>query len=293
MLDIAKIVKQRINELNESEDYVQIDSEINKIVSKIAKDNSITRIPEDESKKIFINYRELSNRRKFVHYGPDYIIESNDLMTQLNNLKGDLKHIYKFEDWQITIEDLNEIGADQAYIKIGYNSPLVDIIIADIDDNEKIITEFMVKRGFALIRKIKEKFNNFISFGHLMYTPAQQENIRPILESNPDIVSLYHITPVKYIESIHTNGLVPRERKGEYGIYYPPRIYFSYNKTTAINYKAQLSNERKDGDYIICQVYLYQLPEDVELFYDPLFGKPFVYTTVAIKPELIINVDKI
>ena len=88
MLDIAKIVKQRINELNESEDYVQIDSEINKIVSKIAKDNSITRIPEDELKKLFINYRELSNRRKIVHYGPDYIIESNDLMTQLNNLKS-------------------------------------------------------------------------------------------------------------------------------------------------------------------------------------------------------------
>ena len=52
MLDIAKIVKQRINELNEPEDYVQIDSEINKIVSKIAKDNSITRIPEDELKKL-------------------------------------------------------------------------------------------------------------------------------------------------------------------------------------------------------------------------------------------------
>lgn len=148
-------------------------------------------------------------------------------------------------------------------------------------------------KGFTLIRKIKEKFNNFIPFGHLMYTPAQQENIRPMLESNPKIVSLYHIAPVKYIESIHTNGLVPRERKGEYGIYYPPRIYFSYDKTTAINYKAQLSNERKDGDYIICQVYLFQLPKDVELFYDPLFGKPFVYTTVAIKPELIISVDKI
>ena len=113
-----------------------------------------TIVSEDELTQAFINYREMLRRRKFVHYGPEYIIETEDLSERQNALIGGLKCIFKFSDWQVS--------ADRT---------VLDIIIADRDENERIISDFVSERGFIIIPKKRELINDNISFKHLLCTP--------------------------------------------------------------------------------------------------------------------------
>ena len=109
------------------------------------------RVSEDELTQAFIDYREMLRRRKFVHYGPEYIIETEDLSERQNALIDGLKCIFKFSDWQVS--------ADRT---------VLDIIIADRDENERIISDFASERGFIIIPKKRELINDNISFKHLL-----------------------------------------------------------------------------------------------------------------------------
>ena len=70
-----------------------------------------------------------------------------------NALIGGLKCIFKFSDWQVS--------ADRT---------VLDIIIADRDENERIISDFVSERGFVIILKSRELINDNISFKHLLCT---------------------------------------------------------------------------------------------------------------------------
>ena len=108
-------------------------------------------VSEDELTQAFIDYREMLRRRKFVHYGPEYIISTEDLSERQNALIDGLKCIFKFSDWQVS--------ADRT---------VLDIIIADRDENERIISDFVSERGFIIIPKSRELINDNISFKHLL-----------------------------------------------------------------------------------------------------------------------------
>ena len=62
-----------------------------------------------------------------------------------------MKLIFKFSDWQVS--------ADRT---------VLDIIIADRDENENIISDFVSERGFIIIQKSREVINDNISFKHLL-----------------------------------------------------------------------------------------------------------------------------
>jgi hypothetical protein len=111
------------------------------------------RVPEDELTQAFVDYREMLRRRKVVHYGPEYIIETESLLERQNALIDELKCIFKFNDWQVR--------ADWT---------ILDIIIANRDENERIISDFVSERGFIIIPKSKELINDSISFKHLLCT---------------------------------------------------------------------------------------------------------------------------
>ena len=109
------------------------------------------KVPEDQLTQAFIDYREMRRRRKFVHYGPEYIIYTEDLSERQTALIDVLKCIFKFSDWQVSVD-----------------RTVLDIIIADRDENENIISDFVSERGFIIILKKRELINDKISFKHML-----------------------------------------------------------------------------------------------------------------------------
>ena len=274
--------------LNEQEQEIVTNEMIDSAMLKIVQKHSIKKIPVEDLKKAFINYWDRYNMWKVVQFGPHYISESLDFEDRLNELREKLQKVYKLEYWQMQIEDFHNIGQEQIYLKLGYNGKVVDLIIPNIDENERIITEFMNQVGYTLIRKIPEQFNDNISFCHLMYSPMKQKNVRTEIERLSD--ALYHISPSWYEQSILSKGLVPKSRTGKSGVFYPARTYLSYDEDKVVDYKKVLGPGVNSDDFVLYRILLGKLPKDIEIFVDPLMGLPFVFVEEFIPA---MNIEKV
>lgn len=279
---------QKLNEFVSYEKYIT-PSEIDQLVLSIKEKNSVSHISKEELRKAYVDYSELTKIRRVVHLGPEYIKENDSLFDDVADLVDDLKHIYKFSDWQVIMDDFNRIGMEQIYVKLKYEHPLVDIIIADIDENEKIITDFIKNRGMFLIRKVKDDTVEDMSFSHLVYTPVKQDDVRQQIDSE----YLYHITPAKYAQSVSSEGIKARERNGENGIYYPPRVYMSFDRNFLLQYRGVLIGERTQEGYVMFTVEILSLSSELEIYLDPLVGRPCVYIESDVPPSAIVKIENI
>ena len=294
MKSIAPVIKQLINEYSniDNSEFVLMpgDKEIDKFILSWINDLNISSLSNNAIDELKVDYEECYQIYKVYHRGPEYVPIYESLKDEITDLKNSLGRIYNFQSWQVEVKDFNDVGFEMPYVKFNYKpAEFIDIIIADINNNKKIITDFLNEREFVLLREVYEIVNDF-SVVHLLFTPSKQENIAEQIYSN--FKYLYHLTPSLNLERILKIGLTPKLRQGESFIYYPPRIYFSTDYDFLNKYKSTMELDHKTNDFSILKIDIQKLNKYNDFYWDPLFGKPFIYTNRSVFPNAISKIDE-
>ena len=148
------------------------------------------------------------------------------------------------------------------------------ILIADIGNNEKLITEDMSKLGYFLSKVVQEVEIKGMGYHTLQFEPMSQlqEDITDKLKKKYN--KLYHWTPAYNVKDIMKNGLVPNHGNDMFN--YPSRTYlmvedsderkmYSMGQNLCINNKSSQNN----GEYALLSVDITGLDEGVRFYYDP------------------------
>lgn len=108
---------------------------------------------------------------------------------------------------------------------------------------------------------------------------------------------LYHVTEERFLDKILKNGLIPKQKNNQ--IYYPDRIYFTYNLDDSKEYinskmffydlypkDKKYQDLFKKTKFIILKI---ELPKDNNLIFyeDPNFKNKGIYTYENINPKYI------
>ena len=169
-------------------------------------------------------------------------------------------------------------------------------IISVVGDNEQMIIDDMEQMGYFMSLKGNPIETNGMTYRIMQFEPMSQiqEDITDLLKFKNKV--LYHWTGEYNLEGILRNGLIPSHKNDYYS--YPPRTYLiegDYNRDTV--YKLgqwlyfQNKNPNNNGNYILLEINLENLDENIRFFYDPN-TEVGVYTEQTIPPENIKAIVK-
>ena len=290
MEELAPLVKRAIFESESNDDdfhwdFISIDG-----ISQEALDRQYVDYEEFAwVNKLRINLSEGKNK-DMIHYIPRDIID--DLVSEF--------HLEKWQYGTMVINRYETFDYREGYdIDDNNRDSTIQLIVPNVNKNVSIMKDFLEKRGYTLLRKIKYEKPGQVWF-IMAFGPMVQENIKSRLMK---IVNksrfIYHTTPAYNKEAILKNGFIPKNRPIDSQFTYEPRVYFFSNETknyrdVVKKYGQFLNNEdekcgRKSCDkYVIFEVNLLKIPRDVEFFDDPLL-QDAIYTKQAIPASAISN----
>ena len=243
----------------------------------------IDNIPFSQLQQINVDLRDVLYGFRFEN-GVSYdgnkldINENTENKTEEpNNVKDELMGKFIFFEWQFVV----------TVTKNG-----IQLILAYADDgvNGDILCEKMKYMGWSKSYELKPKEKNGIVVRAIGFDPMCQEAIDDVKERWK---VLYHLSPKYNEESIMKNGLVPSTRNKFFK--YPPRTYLitpnipmSELEKLASNLNKFEKDNENGGVFTIYRIKTNQIPDDVELFYDPRFDYS-VYSTKPIPTSAIVG----
>lgn len=180
-------------------------------------------------------------------------------------------------------------------IDCGNNIQQILVDIPVINANEELVINAFNKCGYHLGYKniFLDRFGN--QWLSLQFEPKFQKD--ETLTIRQEEQTLYHLTPSYNKGKILNIGFSPRCKNEMF--HYPNRTYFlrgSTDKNEILNLGQQLfytnSSLGNNGDYILFQIDLSLVPDDVRFFIDS--NHPYgIFTSDNIKPNAIIHQEPI
>lgn len=272
--DVYKIIENVVREVLQNTDrtYASVSDVID-----------LDRIPFTQLRQINIDLRDILYGFRFeggVAYDGDKLdINENaeNKTEEPNNVKNELMGKFIFFDWQFIVTTTK-------------NRVQLILVYADDGVNGDILCEKMKYMGWSISYSLKPKEKNGIVVRAIGFDPMYQEAIDDVKERWK---VLYHLSPIYNEESIMENGLVPSTRDKFFK--YPPRIYMltpnipmGELEKLASNLNKFEKNNENGGVFTIYRIKTNQIPDDVELFYDPRFNYG-VYSTKPIPTSAIVG----
>ena len=188
-----------------------------------------------------------------------------------------------------TIKRSYPMEIEQFEIRKNCNEVEIIILIANVRNNEDIISRDMDKCGWYLGHKqfIKtEKGRMWLQLTYEPYYPSEAMNDLKTMKN------LLHITLKQNISQIKEHGIVPKSTNKRFS--YPPRVHcFNGNCSNGFiryaAYELSIASKEKLEDYRIVVVDVRKLPEDIVFYYDPNYDLGmFTYDTIP--PETIEDI---
>lgn len=247
----------------------------------------LRKISQEKLNKVILNYENY--KPLFIKYKKEKLYE-NTFSEDIKTLEEQLKLNFDIKDWQMEICDIFNCGLDELAIKYKYDN-LFEIVIPDIEKNIYIIDNFLNKRGY---NKIYQKIDEYVkipcTFIHLIYVPKFQNNIKNEILKYGNII--YHLTKKSNVNNIKQNGLIPQNREGKDNIFYDKRLYFFLGNISLQDLENYAYNTLSDNTESYCVLYIdvNKLDDNIEFYYDPLYGKESIYTTEKISYNSIIKI---
>jgi hypothetical protein len=275
MVDRVRIMRSLIDEQRRVEDSLK-----NSFIFDLSK------IPCEELKKQYINYRFLSDNDLFGSplmknmETNNYITENDGYCEPLNKVMDIITKKYNLKDWQFEIiEHANNIE--------------VALLISDIDMNMEIIKNDMNQLGYFCSKVNKYEFLG-MEWASMQFEPLYQNDVNSIVHN---FKVLFHISPIENLESIKTKGFIPQHNNKRFN--YPPRVYFVKGNVTRddlYNMTKQLADtNNKYGKYNIYTIEVSRINDNVKFYFDPNYEygvfteEPIPYYTVISVSEIEIS----
>lgn len=207
-------------------------------------------------------------------------------------LKTKLIDRYKLKDWQCEVDRPDEFDFEVPFIKMYVKvHSFFRVHLPEIDENVQIITNYMERNGYHLIRKIHTTVSE-CGLVVVIYAPVKQNRCDE--ELRREHMFLYHVTPADNEDSILDDGFVPHARNSKNSdIYYPERTYFFTEDTLESAYAYM--NEMVSGGVTRITLLVLELkliPDNIPFYYDPLLGKKAVYTTMFVSSDAVVDVKQ-
>lgn len=272
--DVYKIVENVVREVLQN---------VNRNYTSVSDVIDLDRIPFTQLRQINIDLRDILYGFRFesgVAYDGDKLdINENaeNKTEEPNNVKNELMGKFIFFDWQFIVTTTK-------------NDIQLILVYADDGVNGDILCEKMKYMGWSKSYELNPKEKNGIVVRAIGFDPMYQEAIDDVKERWK---VLYHLSPKYNEESIMKNGLVPSTRNKFFK--YPPRIYMltpNVPMSELENLVNNLNKFEKDnnngGVFTIYRIKTNQIPDDVELFYNPRFNYG-VYSTKPIPTSAIVG----
>lgn len=295
--DVAVVVKHKIDEFYNSQQNPMDQSELLSPNDKIIDDlllgfiNNFTQkynsLKAQEKDSMFESY-VIRSRDHMFYYGVGSVYQLREqhkrvLPTDPEITVDYIKRTFGLKDFQIKAQDIFGLGLKNILMSAYSNNPnLITIAVAEYQDNKDAIIAYMEANGYTRIREIKYQLDDGrYAFG-VMFVVKQRPNVqKEIIKNYP---KLYHISASRNYESICKNGLIAKEHNGEdNGIYYPKRVYFFTDYDTADYVQQTQFFEETD----LYEFDTKDIASQMEIFYDPLYGKSAVYVEHNVSPDLI------
>ena len=295
--DVAVVVKNKLNEFYSTQPKPTDQSELLSPNDKIIDDillgfvNNFARkynsLEAQEKDSMFESYK-IRSRNHMLCYGVGSVYQLREqhkrvLPTDPDITVDYIKRTFRLKDFQIEAQDIFNLGLKDILMSAYSNNPnLITIAVAEYQDNKDAIVAYMEANGYTRIREIKYQLDDGrYAFG-VMFVVKQRPNVqKEIIEKYP---KLYHISASRNYESICKNGLIAKEHNGEdNGIYYPKRVYFFIDYDTADYVQQTQFFEETD----LYEFDTKDIASQMEIFYDPLYGKSAVYVEHDVSPNLI------
>ncbi len=306
MVNVAKIVKNRINEFIENSGTNHLEHVDDVLLNFVEQRKSdLTNVPTSELLKLFkVDFKSRMHNISIITHHPglkeDFTVDTFN--AQFADIQKRLKILFEISDWQISVMDTFGTGNTDVNINIVYKPEVaMDIVIGNVEENIEVLEDFMRRNGYFLMRKLPEQIRvseeESVTVVHLFYTPFVLKDVSEEIRSENQ--HLIHMTASENIRSIETNGLVPHESTGEKnGIVYPARVYMFAESAAQEewfdDYKYQLSQENEDsGNYSVITINVSKLPKGMKMFYDPLIGTSAVFVEEIIKPDCFVEISEI
>jgi hypothetical protein len=201
----------------------------------------------------------------------------------LDRAKQEITIKYGLKDWQFTIRKQ-------------YGNVEIGIVIADIDDNAKMIERDMKQMGYFVGHYYKVKATDGTNWLQMQFEPKYQKELEIIKKRR---LMLVHITPFKNIEDIRKKGFIPSSKNEFFS--YPDRVYFYYCKNDLnellqmVDYR-YLSNGWGDERYCTFLIDSSKVPNNVSFFADPnMENGIYTYDNVpynTVFQEIVIDMSK-
>jgi len=207
-------------------------------------------------------------------------------------LKTKLINKYKLKDWQCEVDGPDDLDFKVPFLRMDFNDQsFFRVHLPEIDENVQIITNYMERNGYHLIRKIHTTVSG-CGLVVVIYAPVKQNRCDE--ELRREHMFLYHVTPTDNEDSIIDDGFVPHARNSKNSdIYYPERTYFFTEDTLDDAYAYM--NEIVSGGITRITLLVLELkliPDNIPFYYDPLLGKKAVYTTVFVSSDAVVDVKQ-
>lgn len=193
--------------------------------------------------------------------------------------------------------ELNKsLGIEEYQIKthIYANKIKVVILYVNVDKNTDYVVKEMESCGWSLARKVKGTVFYGYIYNLLEFDPMFQDNVNNEVRQS---MFLYHWTPIYNLDNILKHGLEPRS-ENEF-LSYLPHVYLmktniSVKDAKYLGWQLYMKNKNinNDGSYVLLQIYVEKIPEDVDFFYDPRYEMGY-YTNDLIPPEAINAVGQV
>lgn len=221
----------------------------------------ISSLKDDELNEQYIPYRLTHS---FCWYG-SYLFESESgnyaqpnegYSVPLAKVKQELACKYALKDWQFTIH--KQLGNVE-----------VAIVIADIDDNAKMVERDMEQMGYFVGHRYQVTAKNGTKWLQMQFEPKYQKELE-IIKRNHYL--LIHISPIQNVESIRTNGFIPSS-KNKF-LSYPDRVYL-YVGNDNVRELVQLlkglyiANGWEDDRFCLFLIDSYKVPKNIKFYIDP------------------------
>ena len=279
MIDVAKIVKRKINEsdsYNYDVNFIQFIRKLEKITPEEIKEtekdilNAVRNMKINESvtddavdyilsgKSVLgteVKYKEVLNTYEDLLKNPGKNIKEL-MMLEFGFFSGDIGKLYHFKEWQM----FNGITTD--------NVPFIDFLVPEsvcenliidmrslglVQRNEREGLNAFIQaanKNFSSEEKIVEKF---VGWEYIRFTPMSQKNVRDVIRNNSQYI--YHITDASNIDSIKKNGILLNNRS------HPetePHIFLLVPNRNDIIYRNDIQQKFKDTNLFDFNKCLYQ-----------------------------------
>lgn len=247
---IGKIIREAINSLLKEQ-------------KKLAFDIDITKIPIDDLRRGYVDYRLIPYQTRY-----------GDILQSPTPMMETVGDVYPPDEALEKIMKKYEIPSSFGSIKEGFNKIYVYLVVAIIGENDKKIEEDMKKLGYFLGVKGDKTVIEGMIFQVLQFEPMTQIQKDDTLEIKEKYGVLYHWTPEYNIDEILEHGLIPKSENQKFN--YPPRIYLikgDAKRNELLSLGSQLSmmnqNENNNGVYGLLSVDISNLDDNIKLYYGP------------------------